>query len=329
MKRIGALLVCFLFLLPASAMAAETIYESGANIIIHADSPWYIYDGQWTEGAQKTEKDEYGMLFMSISEFSSVFNIPVHYNSEDKSIYVLHDGREIWQGLDTPVMFVDKLPYPNPAAYLSETGEVMIPLEPYASVFGYRGVFSTSEAYAPGQIEFTHPAKVYTIESIDVNKAMQMVTVFAKDGNGNIRPIRHFLCSTGAPLSLTPNGTFTAKPLTYGAAVDPWYFFSLNNCWILYCTQLTGNICFHSVPFNGFGAATLSSSGYHAMGNPASHGCIRLLIEDAKYIWENCKNVPVTISDGFMDENLSAIKQNLQANRPSYTDYVAELMKTY
>lgn len=329
MKRIGVLLVSFLLLFPCVSRAAEPLHESGANIILHVDSPWHIYDGNWTECTQKTEMDEFGTLFISVSDFSALFNIAVNYNDSDKSIYVLHEGREIWQGLNTPVMFVDKLPYPNPAAYLSETGEVMIPAEPYASVFGYRGVFSTSEAYAPGQIEFNHPGKVYTIDHIDVNKAMQMVTVFAKDGNENIRPIRHFLCSTGAPLSLTPNGTFSAKPLTYGAAVDPWYFFALNNCWILYCTQLTGNICFHSVPFNGFGAGTLSYSGYHAMGNPASHGCIRLLIEDAKYIWENCKDVPVTISDGFLDENLSAIKQTLQANRPSYADYVAELVKNY
>ncbi len=329
LKRIGALFFSFLMLFPCAVSADQTITESGANIIVHADSPWYIYDGAWTEGTLKTEKDEYGNIFISASDFSAIFGIPVHFNSEDKSIYVLCEDREIWQGLDTPVMFVDKLPYPNPAAYLSETGALMIPVEPYASVFGYIGVFSVSEEYAPGQIEFTHPGKVYTIDRIDVNKAMQMVTVFKKDGNGNISPLRHFLCSTGAPLSLTPNGTFYAKPLTYGAAVDPWYFFSLNNCWILYCTQLTGNICFHSVPFNGFGASTLSQSGYQAMGNPASHGCIRLLIEDAKYIWENCKNVPVTISDGFYDDSLAAIKEGLQAARPTYRDYVAELQKSY
>ena len=158
---------------------------------------------------------------------------------------------------------------------------------------------------------------------------MQMVTVFGKDGNGNIKPIRHFLCSTGAPLGLTPNGTFPAKPLTYSTPENPWYFFSLNNCWILYCTQLTGNICFHSVPFNGYGVQTLSYSGYQAMGFPASHGCVRLLIEDAKFIWENCKGVPVTIEEGAYDETLNAMKTNLQSARPTYNEYVGQLREIY
>ncbi len=329
MKRIGILLLAFLLFFPCVSSFGATIQESGASIILHGDSPWYIYDGQWVEASSPTERDANGNLFISVSDFRMIFGLNITYNEEDRSIYVSHAGREIWQGLDTPVMFVDQLPFPNPAAYMSESGNVMIPAEPYASVFGYKGVFSTSEAYAPGQLELTVPTKIYTIDRMEVNKAMQMVLVYGTDAAGNQKVVRHFLCSTGAPLSLTPNGTFWTKPLTYAAAGNPWYFFSLNNCWILYCTQLIGNICFHSVPFNGLGASTLSQSGYSAMGHPASHGCIRLLIEDAKFVWENCKNVPVTISDGYYDETLNAIKQNLQSARPSYQDYVAELQKVY
>ena len=329
MKKFGALLLCFIMLLPCVSASAGTLRESGASIIIHGDSPWYILDDAWVEGTCKTETDAYGNLFISVKDFGALFGMNVNYNDVDKSIYVCHEGREIWQGLDTPVMFVDSLPYPNPAAYLSESGEVMIPAEPYASVFGYHGTFSVTEDYAPGQLAFNHPGKVFTIDSISVNKAMQMVTVFGKDGNENIRPLRHFLCSTGAPMGLTPNGTFSAKPLVYSTPDNPWYFFSLNNCWILYCTQLTGNICFHSVPFNGLGVHTLSHSGYQAMGSPASHGFIRLLIEDAKFIWENCKDVPVTIDNGAYDETLDVIKKELQANRPTYTDYVAKLSEIY
>jgi len=120
-----------------------------------------------------------------------------------------------------------------------------------------------------------------------VNMTMQLVTVCGTDELGATVPLKYFLCSTGSPVSLTPNGTFYARPLSYTSAQNPWYYFSLHNCWVLYCTQISGNICFHSLTFNQYGANSLSQSAYKALGNPASHGCIRLLVEDAKFIWEN------------------------------------------
>ncbi len=330
MKRVLVLFLTCLILFGAMSASAVTLTENGANIILHADSKWYIYDGDWREASQVIEKDANNNIFISVNDFRSIFQCNIMYSYDDLSIYVQHEGREIWQALFTPVMFVDKLPYPNPAPYISSiSGEVMIPAEPYASVFGYTGTFSVSPDYAPGQLALSVPTKIYTIDHLEINKAMQMVIVHGKDALGTVKPIRHFLCSTGAPVSLTPNGTFYARPLSYSANNNPWYYFSLHSCWVLYCTQISGNICFHSVPFNGYGASTLSSSGYAAMGNPASHGCVRLLIEDAKFIWENCKNIPVVISDGYYDETLKVIKNELQSARPSYYDYVANLKKIY
>lgn len=330
MKRIGSLLLVVLLLLCAAPVSAASIADSGSSIVLHADSSWYILDGEWKQASHIFEKDSFGNFFISIDDFRTIFNCHITYSYDDFSIYVLHEGREIWQCLNTPVMFVDKQAYPNPAAYISSVGgAVMIPAEPYASVLGYKGEFSTSPAYAPGQLHFTLPTKIYTISNIEVNKAMQTVTVYGVDGTGATKALRHFVCSTGNPTSLTPNGTFYARPLTYAKAGDPWYYFSAHNCWILYCTQITGDICFHSITFNGRGVNTLSRSAYSNLGNPASHGCIRLTVEDAKFIWENCKGVPVHITDGSYNDNLQGIKTQFANTRPTYSDYVSSLYGKY
>lgn len=330
MKRTIIFFLTFLFLFGATTVSATTLTEKGSSITLHANSSWYIYDGEWLQASHAIEKDVNGNFFISVNDFRNIFQCNIVYSYDDLSIYVQHGGREIWQGLFTPVLFVDKQPYPNLAPYISSVGgDVMIPAEPYASVLGYKGNFSIQPHYAPGQLTLSISTKSYTIDHLEINKAMQMVIVYGKDSSGTVKPLKHFLCSTGSPVSLTPNGTYYAKPLTYSTKNNPWYYFSLHDCWVLYCTQITGNICFHSVPFNRYGASTLSSSGYAAIGNPASHGCVRLLIEDAKFIWDNCKNVPVIVTNGYYDDSLQIIKNKLQNERPSYYDYVETLKKTY
>jgi len=331
LKRIGSLLLVLLLLFAAvPASAASVIRENGWSVILHADSPWYILDGEWLEASHSFEKDENGNLFISVNDFRAIFKCNLTYTYEDCSIYLNENGREIWQGLHTPVLFVDKVAYPHPAAYISSVGgDVMIPAEPYASVLGYVGSFSTSPDYAPGKLSLVRPSQEYKISGLEVNKAMQMVTVYGTNVAGETKALKYMVCSTGNPVSLTPNGTYYARPLTYSKAGDPWYFFSLHNCWILYCTQITGNVCFHSVTFNQRGVNTLSQSAYANLGNAASHGCIRLTVEDARFIWENCKGVPVYITDGAYNETMQDVKAQFLDTRPTYSEYVASLQGNY
>ncbi len=332
LKKILLLLCLFSLLLCTfgAAYAATVSMDAGEKILLHNVSPWYVANDVWLKTSQPTETDENGNLFISIDDFRTIFRCNISYNYEDLSIFTQHKGREIWQGLSTPVMFVDGLPYPNPAPYISsQSGLVMIPAEPYASVFGYRGTYVKTEDYAPGKLELTLPPHLFTISHIEVNQAMQMVIVYGTDAAGTTIPLKHFVCSTGIAPHVTPNGEFRARPLTYSNNHGPWYYFVDSKCWILYCTQISGNICFHSIPFNDYGTETLSQSGYAAIGKMASHGCIRLMVEDARFIWENCKGVPVIISDGFYDETLSGIKEGILRNRPAYADYVKSLQGNY
>ncbi len=111
--------------------------------------------------------------------------------------------------------------------------------------------------------------------SIQINKGTNVVTVFRSNGT----PERAFVCSTGYA---TPIGTFyTSQKLRWHVLDGPSYG--------QYCTRITGSILFHSVWYYGNGDyASQSYREYNKLGTTASHGCVRLTVADAKWIYENC-----------------------------------------
>ncbi|MCI8859810.1 MAG: DUF5011 domain-containing protein [Lachnospiraceae bacterium] len=111
--------------------------------------------------------------------------------------------------------------------------------------------------------------------SIQINKATNVVTVFRNDGT----PVKAFVCSTG---TATPIGTFyTSQKLRWHVLDGPSYG--------QYCTRITGSILFHSVWYYGNGDyASQSYREYNKLGTTASHGCVRLTVADAKWIYDNC-----------------------------------------
>ncbi len=115
---------------------------------------------------------------------------------------------------------------------------------------------------------------------IKVNKSKNVVTVYAKDANGDyVVPVKSFVCSTGAA---TPIGTFTT-PAKYR-----WKEL-MGPCWGQWCTRIHGGVLFHSVFYNSYNNnMTLSVSAYNKLGTQCSHGCVRLKAGDAKWIYDNC-----------------------------------------
>ena len=55
-----------------------------------------------------------------------------------------------------------------------------------------------------------------------------------------------------------------------------------------YATQIVQGILFHSVPYLRQDKSTLKYEEYDKLGTSASDGCIRLTVEDAKWIYDNC-----------------------------------------
>lgn len=105
-----------------------------------------------------------------------------------------------------------------------------------------------------------------------VNRSTHKVGVF-QGWQGNWTCIRYWDCSDGAPSTPTVEGTFTVGIRGYyfdsGASRCYWY------------TQFKGNYLFHSVLYNKNG--TLRDG---RLGMPLSHGCVRLDINNAKWIYD-------------------------------------------
>ena len=105
-----------------------------------------------------------------------------------------------------------------------------------------------------------------------VNRSTHKVGVFQKGANG-WDFVHYWDCGDGAPGTPTVEGVFSVGSKGYyfdsGAARCYWY------------TQFRGNYLFHSVLYNKNG--TLQDG---RVGMALSHGCVRLLIENAKWIYD-------------------------------------------
>lgn len=116
---------------------------------------------------------------------------------------------------------------------------------------------------------------------IKVNYGAQVVTIYKKDDSGNYTvPVKAMVCSTG---------TYTPKSGVYSIPLR-WKWLGLQGgVFGQYCTQITGNILFHSVPYLTKGdPGSLEYWEYDKLGTYASAGCIRLTVKDAKWIYDNC-----------------------------------------
>ena len=116
---------------------------------------------------------------------------------------------------------------------------------------------------------------------IKVDYKNQVVTVFAKDENGDYSiPVRTMICSTGE--STPTEGIYeTSDRYQWGYLVGGVYG--------QYCTRITGPILFHSVPYTTQTKSSLEYWEFDKLGQPVSKGCVRLKVEDAKWIYDYCK----------------------------------------
>ena len=113
-----------------------------------------------------------------------------------------------------------------------------------------------------------------------VDLANQVVAAYEKDEDGEYTvPVRYMLCSSGAKGN-TPRGVF--KMDKYKVR---WGNFSSSNCAGQYWSQIRGRIYFHSILYDKTNASTYRKSAFSNIGKAVSHGCIRLLVPDARWVF--------------------------------------------
>lgn len=113
----------------------------------------------------------------------------------------------------------------------------------------------------------------------------QRVYVYQWDGSSYGTCIGEMICSTGlkGKSTETPLGTYQAAGPT---GTGEWYWFKDYSCYAKWATRIIGGILFHSVIYSR--GKVLNKTSVSKLGRRASHGCIRLKVEHAKWIYENC-----------------------------------------
>ena len=124
---------------------------------------------------------------------------------------------------------------------------------------------------------------------VEVSIDKQRVYVYERGEDGEYTHTQTFICSTGLG-NATPRGIFLE-----GHPVNRWHHFEKFNCWAQYSYIITGDIMFHSVLYSTNSVSTLRSGSVWALGSKASHGCIRLKVADAKWLFEHCKRGTLAI----------------------------------
>ncbi len=166
----------------------------------------------------------------------------------------------------------------------------------YYTVRAYKGDYSTASAHmydvnywsafdttglkyvSVADVDMYNKAQSYSSSTkylILVNCTTNKVGIFT--GSKNNWDMKYYWsCSTGKSSTPTKKGTFTigSKGKSFGG--------SSYTCW--YYSQFSGNYLFHSVLYKKGSMTTISDG---RLGMNISHGCVRLDIDNAKWIYDN------------------------------------------
>ena len=111
-----------------------------------------------------------------------------------------------------------------------------------------------------------------------VDVTNQITRAYACDETGAYTVlVREMICSTGTASNPTPLGT-TTMPKKRAR----WGYFPTWDSHAQYLTRIDSANAFHSVLYAAADETTLSVKSFEALGTPASHGCVRLYVSDAK-----------------------------------------------
>lgn len=134
----------------------------------------------------------------------------------------------------------------------------------------------TAQKYAYEISKMLEKANNYSSRTqyiILVNRSTHNVGIF-NGSRGSWSLDKYWPCSDGKPSTPTVEGVFTVKA--------KGYYFDSGNSRCYWYTQFYGDYLFHSVLYNKDG--TLQDG---RLGMALSHGCVRLQIENAKWIYDN------------------------------------------
>ena len=172
-------------------------------------------------------------------------------------------------------------------------------------------IFNNPGIVMPDQTPKPSPSPEPVPFAITVDVRNQIVSVYTRDEEGNYTiPVRQMLCSSGKVGTPSPVGDWVLN----GRKAN-WCYFPKWGDYARYWTRINAKVAFHSPIYSAPSTKAMKTNSYKMLGSRASHGCIRLSVPDAKWIYDNVgAGTVVTITEKLpVDEEL---KEALKYEKP-------------
>jgi hypothetical protein len=213
---------------------------------------------------------------------------------------------------ETPEPTPEPTPFPEPEPLKIEKQALTFGKLAPTTTMAFEELVGDNDVYDEDDLPPYPPADTYKLV---INVYHQFGTVYKKDSSGDYTvPVRYLIVSSGAHKTPTPQGTFEMgdSSVRFGKFVSYGVFGQ-------YWRQITRSIYCHSLIYESRSARSYTSS-YNELGKRVSHGCVRMLVPDARWIYYNLG--PGTVCEIIRgekdDAEAAAIKEQLvRAEKPS------------
>ncbi len=141
----------------------------------------------------------------------------------------------------------------------------------FAELVGDNGVYEDETEIPPLPSSDTY--------KLVINEYWQIATVYTRDEAGEYTvPVRYMIVTTGASDTPSPKGVFNME--------DNYVRFGLFSVGVYgqYWRQITRSIYTHSLLYLHRNANSYTNS-YSRLGRRGSHGCIRMMVPDARWVY--------------------------------------------
>ena len=231
----------------------------------------------YSQKIERVSKSFEDFVYLEDNQYKLDISVSELSESSKSDFYIYNDYINLLNNIDTSIVSKDDSDIQNKITSIAEAKESY--LASLSSSDSTQNSTSTSSellnSITSSNIN-TLNLESLTSNLIYVSLADQITYVY-KGSMNKWDKIKSFTCSTGIDGENTPTGVYDVRER------GDWFFSDKYNQGGKYWVQFYGDYLFHSVPYNEDQSEVVDNT----LGTPASHGCIRLKTEDAKWLYDN------------------------------------------